>query len=64
MSKVSDLDREGLRDYMKNNGEIHRGNEDSESWKHAFKLYEKAQGVKVGMDCSRCWQKVSEWIRQ
>lgn len=63
MSKISELDKQGLQDYMKSNGEIHRPSDESAAWKRAFRLYEISQGIKLDMDCSRCWKRVSEWIR-
>jgi len=49
--------------HMQASGEIHRSDKDSKAWKRAFELYRQEQGAHADMDCSRCWQKVGEWIK-
>lgn len=57
------MDVSQLREYMRSSGELNKPNADSVAWKHAFKLYKQAQGVRVEMDCSGCWRRVTAWIR-
>lgn len=62
--KITDMTREQLRDYMKGNGEIHRYNIDSPSWKHAFKLIKMTGLENLEMECTKCVHKVTEWLKK
>ncbi len=62
LKKINEFNREELIAHMRASGEIHRADRESKAWKHAFKLFEETQGVKVDIDCSSCWSKVKSWI--
>jgi hypothetical protein len=61
--KISEFNKQELSDYMKGNGEIHRFNGKSEAWKAAFKMYNKARGDRLTMDCGKCIGKVHDWLK-
>jgi hypothetical protein len=60
--KITEMNREQLRDYMKASREILRFDSDSPAWKHAFKLARKSGMENMDMDCSGCIKKVHEWL--
>jgi hypothetical protein len=60
--KITDMTKPELLAFMKGNGEIHRYNIDSYAWKHAFKLAKLSGMEHLEMDCSKCVDKVKEWI--
>ncbi len=63
LKKISDMTRDELIAHMKASGEIHRANKESKAWARAFKLFQENQGTVVDMDCSKCWSKVTQWIK-
>lgn len=62
--KITDMNREQLRDYMRASREIHRYDSDNVAWKHAFKLANMAGLGRLDMDCTSCIRKVKEWLEQ
>ena len=60
--KIQEMTREQLRDYMKASREIHVFDSESPTWKRAFQLARSAGNEHWVMDCSKCIQKVQEWI--
>ena len=62
MAKISEMTREELRDYMKASREILAFDENSHAWKRAFELARKAGNEHWVMDCSKCIQKVQQWL--
>lgn len=60
--KITDLDKQQLLELMKSNGDIHRFNRDSYTWKHAFKLARLNGMEHLEMDCHKCIDKVKEWL--
>lgn len=60
--KITEMNREQLRDYMKASREIYKYDESNASWRHAFKLAKAAGMESLTMDCSMCVKKVHEWL--
>lgn len=60
--KITDMNREQLRDYMKASREIHRFDPDNKGWKHAFKLAKLSGLENMDMNCTGCIKKVHEWL--
>lgn len=58
---VSDMDKNQLVAHMKASREINQFDEESESWKRAFKLY-KQTGNPADMECTKCRMMVREWL--
>lgn len=61
--KISEMNREQLRDHMKASRIIHRFDPDVPEWKHAFKLAKLAGMENMDMDCTGCIKKVLEWLQ-
>ncbi len=59
--KITEMNREQLRDYMRASREIHRFNE-SVAWRRAFELARLSGLENMSMDCSGCIRKVHEWL--
>lgn len=60
---INEMNREELLQWMSANREINEiGNDGSEAWKAAFKLYSSHGGGAVDMGCSSCWTKVRDWL--
>jgi len=62
--KITEMNREQLRDYMKASREIQRYDSDLPSWKHAFKLAKLAGLENMDMQCTGCIKKVKEWLER
>jgi hypothetical protein len=62
--KITEMNREQLREFMKGNGDIHRYNVDAITWKYAFKLAKLSGYENLEMDCSKCIDKVKEWLNK
>lgn len=62
--KITEMNREQLRDYMRASREIHRFDEDSVAWKRAFELARQSGLENMSMDCSGCIRKVHEWLNR
>lgn len=62
--KISEMDREQLRDYLKSSGEIHRPNSESKAWLRAFELARAAGFGQLDVDCVKCWEKVQRFIKE
>lgn len=61
--RVTEMNREELLAHMAASHEINNiGNDESESWKAAFKLFTAHGGGPVDMNCSSCWTKVRDWM--
>lgn len=58
------MDRETLRDEMKIAGVWSMYDSRDKRWKAAFKLYEKATGLKLDMSCGKCAQKVQDFMKK
>ena len=62
--KITEMNREQLRDYMRASREIHRFDQHSAAWIQAFKLA-RANGLEnMDMECSGCRRKVLEWLEK
>lgn len=61
--KISEMTREELREYMASNGELLRCSSESRAWQRAFELARAAGYGKLDMDCMKCWDKVTRFIR-
>lgn len=62
--KIKEMTREELRDYMKASREILSFDADSPTWKRAFQLAKQSGNEHWNMECSKCIQKVQEWVLQ
>lgn len=62
--KVSEMNREQLRDHMKAARIIHKFDSDVPEWKHAFKLARLSGLENMDMDCTGCVKKVKEFLEQ
>ncbi len=62
--KITDFDKPQLLEFMKSNGEIHRFNRESIAWKHAFRLAKTNGMENYEMDCAKCVEKVTEWLKK
>lgn len=62
--KISEMDREQLRDYILNSAEINRLDPESKAWQRAFVLARAAGFGQLEMDCPKCWEKVERFIRE
>jgi hypothetical protein len=62
--KVSEMNREQLRDHMKASRIIHRFDPDMLEWKHAFKLAKLSGMENMDMECTGCIKKVLEFIEK
>lgn len=62
--KITDMNREQLRDYMRASREINRFDSNNVVWKHAFKLAKLSGMENMDMDCSGCVKKVKEWLEK
>jgi hypothetical protein len=60
--KVSEMNREQLRDHMKAARIIYKFDPDLNEWKHAFKLARLSGMENMDMDCTGCIKKVLEWL--
>lgn len=63
LKKISEMSKQELIAHMKASGEWHRADRESKAWARAFKLYQENQGVVVDMECSKCWSKVTDWMK-
>lgn len=63
MKKISEFTKEELIVHMKASGEYNRSDRESRAWARAFELYNQSQGA-VDMDCSKCWDRVKEWLKK
>jgi hypothetical protein len=55
--------REELLNRLRSTGAIHRLERGENLWREAFELYREAKGEHLSMKCSRCFQKVKEWLQ-
>lgn len=62
--KITEMNREQLRDYMKASREIHRFDSENIAWRQAFKLARASGLENMSMDCSGCITKVREWLER
>ena len=62
--KITEMNREQLRDYMKASREINRFDSENIVWQHAFKLARKSGMENVDMDCTGCIKRVKEWLEK
>jgi hypothetical protein len=62
--KITEMNREQLRDHMKASRLIYRFDSNAMEWKHAFKLARLSGMENMDMECTKCITKVSEWISQ
>lgn len=62
--KISEMNREQLKEYLHSSGEIHRQSKDSKAWQRAFELARSAGNGELDMGCGKCWDKVKEWIKR
>lgn len=62
--KISEMTREQLRDYMKSSREIHVFDADAKSWQRAFQLAKLAGHTHLEMDCTKCIQKVMDFLNE
>lgn len=60
--KITEMNREQLRDYMRASREINRFDETSVAWQRAFELARQSGLENMSMDCSGCIRKVHEWL--
>lgn len=63
-TKISDMDRAQLRDYILNSGEINRMDQESKAWQRAFELARHHGYGDLDMGCQSCWAKVERFIRE
>ena len=65
LMKISEMNKDQLRNHMLSNGTIHRAGSDRPEWQQAFKIYnDEFPGNRLVMDCPRCYQKVKEWLQK
>ena len=62
--KISDMDREQLKEYMLNSGQFHRMDSESRAWQRAFELARGAGMGELDMGCTKCWDKVEKFIKK
>lgn len=62
--KITEMNREQLRDHMKASRTIYRYDSESIEWKQAFKLIRLAGFENYEMDCTKCITKVKEWLER
>lgn len=60
--KVSEMNREQLRDHMMAARIINKFDSDMPEWKQAFKLAKLSGLENMDMDCTGCVKKVKEWL--
>ncbi len=60
--KITEMNREELRDYMRASREIHRFDQYSKTWQRAFELARKSGLENMDMGCTSCRRKVLEWL--
>lgn len=60
--KITEMNREQLRDHMKAARIIHKFDSESKEWKQAFKLARQNGLESVDMECTSCIKKVFEWL--
>ena len=64
MTKITEMNREELRDYMRASREILHFDSEAKSWQRAFKLCKAAGNEHLEMECSRCILIVKEWLQK
>lgn len=62
--KISEMNREQLRDYIMNSAEINRLDPESKAWQRAFELAKESGYGDLDIGCHSCWQKVERFIRE
>jgi hypothetical protein len=60
--KITEMNREQLRDYMRAARTLNRFDSNSVEWRHAFKLAKLAGMENMDLDCTGCVKRVSEWL--
>ena len=62
--KITEMNREQLRDHMRAARLINRFDSFEPEWKHAFTLAKKSGLENMDMNCSSCIRTVMEWIQK
>jgi len=62
--KITEMNREQLRDHMRAARMLNRFDPDTVEWKHAFKLAKLGGLESMDMDCTGCIKKVKEFIEK
>lgn len=62
--RVNELDKQGLVELMKSNGDIHRYDREKPTWKRAFELIRMSGFENMTMECQSCVNKVHEWLKK
>lgn len=62
--KISEMSREELIAHMRGNGSIHRPDRDSNEWKRAFALARLSGYENLEMDCTKCIDKVKQFLEK
>ena len=60
--KISDMNKEQLKEYLTTSGEIHRPNQESKAWQRAFELARGEGYGELDMGCTGCWVKVQKYM--
>jgi len=60
--KITEMNREELRDYMRASREILKFDQYNKAWQRAFELARKSGLENMDMDCTTCRRKVLEWL--
>lgn len=60
--KITEMNREQLRDHMKASRIIHKFDSENAEWKQAFKLARLSGLENLDMECTSCIKKVFEWL--
>lgn len=62
--KITEMNREQLRDHMRAARLINRFDSEAIEWKQAFKLAKLSGLENMDMGCSSCIRTVMEWIQR